>query len=268
MTASDMIKFERFVVFFLLAAPLTAFGQGRPGQRPASPPQSARDAAPVDLTGYWVSVVSEDWRWRMLTPLRGDFQSIPLNAEGRRVGLAWDPAADEAAGLECKSYGAPALMRIPGRVHITWRDEETLEIETDAGRQTRLLHFKAPPTTDEPPSRQGYSVANWERPPHGELPPEGLPIFAGTIGNHGRSLEVTTTNLLDGYLRRNGPPYSADTKLQEFYDYHVEPNGDEWFTVTTVVTDSEYLEGPFITSTDFKKEPDGSRWDPTACSSR
>lgn len=260
------MRLPTFTAMLFLAAPSLGLAQRPPGAPP--PPQTAREAAPVDLTGYWVSVVSEDWRWRMLTPLRGDFQSIPLNDEGRRVGISWDPGADEAAGLECKAYGAPGLLRIPGRVHITWQDDETLKLETDAGEQTRLFRFDAPAEPDEPPSRQGYSVANWEKPLRGRLPPEGLPIFSGSIGQQGRSLEVTTTNLLEGYLRRNGPPYSADAVVQEYYDWHVQPNGDEWFTVTTVVTDPTYLRGPFITSTDFKKQPDASGWNPTPCRAR
>jgi hypothetical protein len=257
------------VVLVGLVAPALGFTQGRPGGPSAPPPpKTAREAAPVDLTGTWVSVVSEDWRWRMLTPLKGDFQSIPLNAEGVRVGLLWDPAADEAAGEQCKSYGAPAIMRIPGRVRISWQDDNALKIETDAGGQTRLLRFDAPPTTSELPSRQGYSVANWERPVHGRATGAALSIFTGNIGTHGRSLEVTTTNLRAGYLRRNGPPYSAAATVQEYFDQHVEPNGDEWFTVTTVVTDPTYLSGPFVTSTDFKKERSSAGWDPQPCSAR
>ena len=148
-----------------IAAPALGFAQGRPpGGAAPPPPSTAREAAPVDLTGYWVAVVSEDWRWRMLTPLPGDFQSIPLNAVGRSAGMEWDPARDEAQGLQCKSYGAPGLLRIPGRIRISWQDDETLKLETDAGMQTRLFHFNAPPSTAEPPSQQGYSVANWERP--------------------------------------------------------------------------------------------------------
>src|SRR5580700_7102513 len=115
-------------------------GIGGPGG-PPQPPKSGQAAAPVDFTGYWVSVVSEDWRWRMVTPIKGDFASIPLNAEARQIGNAWDPAKDTAAGEQCKSYGAPALMRIPGRLHITWADDNTLKVETDAGTQTRLFQF-------------------------------------------------------------------------------------------------------------------------------
>jgi hypothetical protein len=257
------------VTVVALALPAAALAQGgRPGAAPPAPPRTAREAAPVDLTGHWVSVISEDWRWRMLTPVRGDFQSIPLNPEGRRAGMEWDPARDEAAGEECKAYGAPALMRIPGRVRISWQDDETLKVETDAGTQTRLFHFAAPPPAGEAPSRQGYSVANWEKPVAGRLAGFGLPIFSGNVGRAGRSLEVTTTHLLPGYLRKNGAPYSASATVQEFYDHHVQPNGDEWFTVTTLVTDPTYLLGPFVTTTDFKKQRNADGWDPAPCAAR
>src|SRR2546430_8596219 len=83
-----------------------------------------------------VSIVSEDWRWRMF-PNKGDYAGVPLNPEGRRVADAWDPAKDQTAGEQCKGYGAPAIMRIPGRFHMTWQDDQTLEIEADAGTQTR-----------------------------------------------------------------------------------------------------------------------------------
>src|SRR5690349_7317495 len=104
-------------------------------------PSTAKAASPADLTGYWVSVVTEDYRWRMVTPLKGDAASVPINDAARKIVDAWDPAKDDAAGLQCKSYGAPAIMRVPGRLHITWQDDNTLKIDTDSGMQTRLFHF-------------------------------------------------------------------------------------------------------------------------------
>src|SRR5262245_14398438 len=123
-------------------ASLAQGGQGPPGGRGApQPPRTPRAAAPVDFTGYWVSVVTEDWRWRMVTPAKGDFAGVPLNAAARKIGQAWDPARDEAEGNQCKAYGAAAIMRVPGRLHITWQDDTTLKIETDQGTQTRLFNF-------------------------------------------------------------------------------------------------------------------------------
>ena len=247
------------------ASSLTA-AQGPPG--PPGPPRSPRESAPVDFTGYWVSVIAEDWRWRMVTPLKGDASSVPVTPESRKLVDAWDPAKDEAAGLQCKAYGAAGLMRLPGRVHITWQDDTALKLETDAGTQTRLLHFGGAPPATEKPSWQGYSVANWERPPATPGAPPTLPIFATRIGTRGRAIEVATTHLRPGYLRKNGVPYGDKVSLTEYFDYHKEPNGDEWFTVTTIVRDPQYLIGPFITSSDFKKEPDGSKWRPTPCAAR
>ncbi len=247
----------------LLLLPVILWAQGRGPQTPPTP----RAAAPVDFTGYWVSVVSEDWRWRMVTPIKGDFASIPLNADGRRVGDAWNPASDEAAGDQCKSYGAPAILRVPGRLHITWADDNTLKIETDAGTQTRLFHFTGVPPKDPEASRQGYSAANWEKPLRGSGAPQSG-LGATREGTQGRSLEVVTTRLLPGYLRKNGPPYSSSTVLKEYFDLSMERNGDTWFAVTTVVEDPAYLTEPFVTSTNWKKEPDGSKWTPSACSAR
>lgn len=253
----------------LAVLPAALFAQGPPrggGRGPQTPP-TAQAAAPVDFTGYWVSVVTEDWRWRMVTPIKGDFASIPLNADGRKLGDAWDPAADQASGQQCKSYAAPAIMRVPGRLHITWADPDTLKVETDAGTQTRLFHFSGAAPKNPEESWQGYSAANWEKPLRGSGAPQSG-LGATREGAQGRSLEVVTTQLRPGYLRKNGPPFSAGTVLKEYYDLSKERNGETWFAVTTVVEDPRYLTEPFVTSTNWKRESDGSKWNPSACSAR
>jgi hypothetical protein len=226
--------------------------------------QSARDAAPVDFTGVWVAPVMEDWRWRMVTPLRGDSASIPIRPEARPVLEAWDPAADEANGLECKAYGAPAIMRIPGRIRVTWADDETLLIETDNGMQTRRLHFGASPGPSAP-SRQGHSVARWGS--GAPRPPSGVGFLGGgpRIETQSNTLEVTTTDLLEGYLRKNGVPYSNETTVTEYFDQFTAVDGTQWFTVTTVVNDPVWLARDFVTTTDFRREPDESGWSPRPC---
>ena len=234
-----------------------------------APPAAGKPGAPIDLTGYWVAYITEDWRWRMVTPLKGDAASIPTNAEGRKMLDQWDPSKDEAAGLQCKSYGAPAIMRVPGRLHITWQNDTTLKIETDAGQQTRLFHFDSQPTPGTAPSWQGYSSAKWE----GGLPAVNPPVFFGLgiasrLGARSRSLEVTTTQLRAGYLRKNGVPYSDKTLLKEYYDLFSEPNADTWLMVMTVVEDPTYLAIPFVTTSHFKKIADASGWDPEPCTAR
>jgi hypothetical protein len=231
------------------------YAQGRGGQAP-----TPKAAAPIDLTGYWVSIVTEDWRFRMVTPVKGDYSSIPLNPEGRRVADAWDPAKDEATGNQCKSYGAANVMRQPGRVHLTWEDDQTLRIETDAGTQTRLLHFGAARAPAGEPQWQGYSAAQWEMPGAG-----GRRAAAPTPGG---SLKVVTTHMRPGYLQKNGVPYSGNASVTEYFHRTVESNGDSWMIVTTIVEDPQYLTGPFLRSTHFKKEADASRWDPSPCEAR
>jgi hypothetical protein len=247
-------------------------GQGR-GRGQA--PQTPQAQAPIDLTGWWVSVVTEDWRWRMVTPPKGDYSSIPISNEGRRVGDLWDPVKDERDGNACRSYGAAAIMRVPGRLHITWQDENTLKIETDAGTQTRQLHFgdAQPPAGEQ--GWQGYSAATWEIAGAGARGGGD----GGAGGNRGGgdavpagprhgSLKVVTSHMKAGYLRKNGVPYSENAVVTEYFDRHNESNGDQWFTVTTVVDDSRYLQQPFITSTGFKKEADGGKWRPTPCAAQ
>ncbi len=253
-----------------VVASLSLAAQGPPaGGRAGAPPRAPREAAPVDLTGYWVSVVTEDWRWRMVTPARGDFAGVPLNPAGRKLGLTWDPAKDEADGNQCRAYGAPAIMRVPGRLHITWQDDRTLRIDSDAGTQSRLLHFGAPPPPNTEPTWQGYSLANWEGIVRGVGAPEFAPVALNPReGTQGRSLEVVTTNLKPGYLRKNGVPYSARTTLREYFDLSKESNGDTWFVVTTIVEDPEYLSTPFVTSTNFKKQADATGFSPAPCVAR
>lgn len=262
-----------------LAGPAHAFGQGR-GQ-PPEPPPTAKAAAPIDLTGYWVSLVTEDWRYRMVTPAKGDYQGVPMNAEAGKVAQAWDPAADEKAGNQCKSYGAAAIMRVPGRLHITWPDDNTLRIDTDAGVQTRTLRFDPSAPKSAEPSWQGDSAAWWEGPGgRGRGRPggpggDGRGGAADGPGGGGRgpatprfgSLKVVTTNMRAGYLRKNGVPYSENAVVTEYFDLAPQRNGDRLLVVTTVVEDSKYLQQPFIVSSQFKMQAEARGWDPMPCAS-
>jgi hypothetical protein len=225
-------------------------------------PRTLKAAAPVDLTGTWVSVVTEDWRWRMMTPPRGDYAAVPLTAAGRQTADAWDPAADDASGQQCKAYGAAGLMRMPGRLHITWADDDTLKIEFDAGTQTRLLKFPPPSVTGEK-TWQGVSSAMWEL-PQSSTPGEDGEGARGTRKKSG-ALKVVTTSMRGGYLRKNGVPYSDNAVMTEYFVRTTEHNGDEWLVVTTIVDDPRNLTEPFVTSTHFKKEADTSKFSPAPC---
>src|SRR5262245_31555550 len=265
---------RRAVIAPVLSLAVAAGIQAQRGAGPpAGPAPTAKAAAPIDLTGYWVSIVTQDWRWRMVTPAKGDYMYIPMNLEAKRIADTWDPAKDEAAGEQCKSYGAPALMSVPGRLHITWQDDNTLKVETDAGMQTRLLHFrdwKAP--RGAPATWQGDSVSEWQT-PRPNVPLLLRPV-ARTAGGGaapvqtGGSLKVVTTHLRPGYLRKNGVPYSASTVLTEYWDIFKRQNGDRWLAITTQIEDPIYLREPRLIVLQFRKEPDGAKWDPTPCSAR
>ena len=226
---------------------------------------AARAAAPVDLTGYWVTVVTEDWRYRMVTPARGDHPSVPLNAAGNALANSWEPAKDDAAGEQCRAYGAAGVMRAPGRLHLTWQDDATLRIETEAGTQTRLLRFSGQSAGDSAPGWQGQSVATWEL----AGAARGGRGAAAPAGARAGNLKVVTTRMRPGYLQKNGVPYSANAILTEYFSRTIEPNGDSWLILTSIVEDPQYLTGPFIRSTHYKRLPDNNvAWEPEACSSR
>lgn len=268
---SERNRFTRLAACFVTAGALllgigTASHEEVAAQAQPQAPVTAQSQAPFDITGYWVSVITEDWRWRMVTPRRGDYASVPLNAAGQKLADAWNPARDTAEGNACKAYGAAGIMRIPTRLRVSWQDPNTLRVETDAGQQTRIFRFgeSRPPTTGDA-GWQGYSSAIWE-------------LVGGAGGGGGRgargaaapparfgTLKVDTSRMKPGYLRKNGVPYSETATMTEYFDLLREPNGDEWLVLTSVIREPKYLAQDFITSPHFKREPDGSKWRPTPC---
>jgi hypothetical protein len=254
---------RRQVIFAVLSATMY-------GQRPAgAPPRTGQAAAPIDLTGYWVSQIVDEWRFRV-TPKKGDIDYLPINAEARKVALAWDADKDTAEGVQCKAYGAVGVMQRPGRLHVVWKDENTLQIDTDAGTQTRLLHFGPAPETSGDPTWQGYSVAQWlvrgraliDLGGIGFVPGGGPPAPAR---GQGGSLKVVTTKMRPGYIRKNGVPYSGNAVLTEYMNVLTGQQGDVYLAVTASVEDPAYLNQLFLRTYTFKKAADGSGWDPTPC---
>jgi hypothetical protein len=228
-------------------------------------PANARAQAPFDPSGYWVSIITESWRFRMLVPGKGDYDEIPFTLAAKQFADAWSPVPDEAAGQQCKAYGAGVIMWLPERLHIGWQDDNTLRVDTDAGMQTRLLRFN-PTAADAaaPPSLQGYSVARWVM--HGGVS-FGAPPAPRNLPRYG-SIEVLTDHLLGGYLRKNGVPYGDQATLTEYWEQHSAPGGTQWLIVTSVLKDPKYLAQPFVFTPDFRQEPDGSKWHPAPCSLR
>lgn len=238
----------------LMLAAGTVHAQGRPPAAPAN----AKAAAPFDLTGHWVSLVTRDWRFRMVVPGRGEYSGVPLNLAGKQFADAWSPTADEAAGKQCGAYGAGSVMLIPGRLHVTWQDEETLKVETDAGMQTRLLHFKPEAAAQVQASYQGYSAASW-------MIHDVHTVIAMPQPDRWGQLKITTDRMLGGLLRKNGLPYSDQSTQTEYWEMHKGPGG-EYLIVSAILHDPMYLDADYYTTATFRKESDGSRWRPTPCS--
>ena len=237
------------------------FGAVVAAQRGAAPaPAAPRAAAPWDPTGYWVALVSDEWRYRMITPPKGNVDYVPVNAEGRGAANSWDPAKDEAAGEQCRAYGAGGIMRLPVRLHITWQDERTLKMDIDAGTQTRVLHFGAPAAANSESSWQGYSAADWQVPGGGRGAPAPGPRFG--------QLHVVTTHLRPGYLRKNGVPYGAGAVLTEYFQHLKDDDGGEYLAITSMLDDAQYLQQPWVRTSQFRKQTDARGWNPTPCAAR
>ena len=262
----------------LLASPALLAQQpsGPPARAAAAP--SARTQAPFDPTGYWVSLITQNWRYRMVVPGKGEYADVPINIKAKQLADAWSAGADEAAGKACEAYGAAIIMRNPERLHIAWLDDNTLRVDTDAGMQTRLLHFLPPavpspsgqiappprPQSAMPSIGQGYSVARWIL--AGVLAGGMAPALPAQAPNQPRfgSLVVNTDDLLPGLLRKNGIPYSAGARVTEYWDLR-QLAARQWISISVQVDDPEYLQTPYIYDAICQKEPDGSRWTPAPC---
>jgi hypothetical protein len=244
----------------LVSAPLPAQDEGA-APAPRRAPMAPKAAALIDITGYWVAIVDQNWRWEMMTPPKGDFLGMPVNPAGRKVALTWDPAQDEASGNACRAFGAAGIMDIPTRLHITWANDNTLQIDTDAGMQTRLFHFDGSKWNGGEAQWQGDSVASWDK----QLQVRGFGYrFGGPTPGKGGSLKVVTTHMRPGYLRKNGIPYSGNAVMTEFFDTF-KVGQDAYLIRTGVVDDPQYLSDRFINSEQYEREPDASKWRPTPC---
>lgn len=257
------LRVTALIAWALTAGASVAVAQ-QPAVSPATAPTSARAAANIDLTGYWVSYVTEDWRFRMVTPPLGDTASVPLNQAGIAAAAAWDIQKDLAAGEQCKPFGAGGIMNMPVRLRISWQDDTTLKMEIDNGTQTRLFNFARNAQPPAQPEWQGFTIANWETQADGQGQAGGGGRGGGNAPLSG-GIKAVTTRMRPGYMRRNGVPYSANATLTEYFDVTTEPNGDRWLILTSSLDDPTYLNVPYFVTRHFKKEADASKFQPRAC---
>jgi hypothetical protein len=228
----------------LIAIPTLAYSQGI---------AIGRDYAPLDITGNWVSLITDEWQVRMMTPVRGDYRYVPLNEVGQAIADRWDPERDDSVGESCKAYAAPAIMRLPSRLRISWQDDVTLRVDIDTGTQTRLFHFGE--FSEEPPSWQGSSVAVWE--PSGDA--------AAVTDDPSTALRVDTTNLRSGYLQKNGVPFSENTYMTEYFSLLSTDDGTQYLIVQIFVDDPTYLTDHWVRTATFRREMNDESWNQTPC---
>jgi hypothetical protein len=312
------------LAFGILSAAVPAAAQVAQGAPP--PPtvqQAARAAAPIDMTGTWASVVTEDWQWRFVTPIVGDYTGVPLNAVGNKLARSWNHDADLKAGEQCKAFGAAAITRLPTRLQISWADDNTMKLDFDLGTQSRLVYFDKSKQPAGAASYQGHAIGEWidvpaagggrggggggggnapanapiAETPAAATPGAGAPAgrggaaaapaaagrggapaaaAAGGRGAGGRAgggppapraggLRIVTTNLRAQYLRQNGVPVSEKAVVTDYLDIVPAPDGSQWLVVKTMVDDPAYLSGWYIVSSQFKKEANNAKWNPTPC---
>jgi len=261
-----------------LSASLVAQAGGgqAPGGRGAPAPPSGHAAAPWDISGYWTALITDDWRYRMLTPPKGNVDYLPVTGAGRGATNAWDPAKDQAAGEQCKGYGAGGIMRLPGRLHITWENDNELRMDIDTGIQTRRFYFEgaqaaSAQAASQSPSLQGYSIARWESPGAGGRGGRGgppPPPANAAAGNRPGQLRVVTTRLRPGYVRKNGVPYGADTVITEHYVHLVDNDRQEYLALTITVDDPTNFQPAYVKTYQFRKQADAKGWNPTPCSAK
>ena len=199
-------------------------------------------AAEADLSGFWGPRVHEDHKYRWEGPEHGEYDGLPLTAEAYAIADAWDPMEYYRPENQCSPMGITMILRIPGNVHISYEDENTLRIDSEIFGMTRRVYLDARPREDGPLTWGGHSLGEWEA----------------------DTLKVVTTHMLPGTghggLRRNGVPTSADMVMTEYFLRH-----DDYLSTIQIVDDPQYLLEPLIRSVTFRQLPDVAELGPWDC---
>jgi cyclase len=211
------------------------------GQAP--PPAAGTAPSPgFDLSGYWTAAMHEDALERGAGPELADYGGFPINEAARLFALSYNASRLTLRQHQCDGYVAPYSIRSIGNARA-WeeRDEHTQRLiaihwfnQTFEGRRIIWMDGRLHPPAYAPHTWMGFSTGRF-------------------VGN---ALEVRTTHLKQGWLRRNGLPESDQTTLVEFFVRH----GDR-LTHTSVINDPVYLAEPVIRTTDFFRQPvDHQSW--------
>ncbi len=196
---------------------------------------STQAFAQFDISGYWRALIHEDQPERIPGPDIMEYVGLPINEAARLAGMSWDPAQLAMPEFQCRphpsDYGSrhsnlrvwqevnPASQQTTAwRTHREWQEPE------------RTIHMEQleRPASYAPHTWQGFSLGTWD----------------------GNMLNILTTDLKRGYIRRNGIPRSDEGELQEYYIRH-----DEFLTIIAIVKDPVYLTEPFIRTSNYIIDP-------------
>jgi glyoxylase-like metal-dependent hydrolase (beta-lactamase superfamily II) len=229
-----MRAFVPIVVATLTVA--TVFGQA------GAPPVQTRPAAGFDLSGYWTAAQHEDSLERGPGPELVDYGGFPINEAARVFALSYDASRVTLRHHQCDGYVTAYQLRATGNARA-WeeRDPHTQRLiaihwynQTFEGHRTIWMDGRPHPPAYSPHTWMGFSTGRF-------------------VGN---ALMVETTQIKQGWLRRNGLPESDQATTVEFFVRH----GDH-LTHTSVITDPVYLAEPLVRTTDFVRQPvDHNNW--------
>lgn len=189
--------------------------------------------AEADLTGYWDNIIQEDFGYRLAGPAVGDYSGLPINDAAKAIADKWDPEDGYKPENQCKMHGAAYIMRSPIRFFLEYENDVTIsiKIELEMGRERKIYLDGRP--AEGPPTEMGHSVGVW----------------------NGDMLTVTTTNMTEKYIRRNGVPNSEQAVMTEHLIRH-----NEYITLISIIEDPVYLTEPLIRSVSFRKRDDEFKW--------
>ena len=212
------------------------------GQAPPASQALAGSVPGFDVSGYWTAAMHEDALERGAGPELADYGGFPINEAGRLFALSYNASRVTLRHHQCDGYVAPYSVRSIGNARA-WeeRDPHTQRLmaihwynQTFEGHRTIWMDGRPHPPAYAPHTWMGFSTGRFV----------------------GHALEVQTTHLKQGWLRRNGLPESDQATLVEFFVRH----GDH-LTHTSVITDPVYLAEPEIRTTDFFRQPvDHQSW--------
>jgi glyoxylase-like metal-dependent hydrolase (beta-lactamase superfamily II) len=210
------------------------------GQAPAG--RNDTPAPGFDISGYWTSPLQEDAMERGAGPELGDYGGFPINEAARLFALSYDASRVTLRHHQCDGYVGPYSIRSIGNARA-WeeRDSHTQRLiaihwynQTFEGHRTIWMDGRPHPPAYAPHTWMGFSTGRFV----------------------GQALEVQTTHLKQGWLRRNGLPESDQATVVEFFVRH----GDH-LTHTSVISDPVFLAEPEVRSTDFARQPiDHQTW--------